>query len=89
MGTLSLALRFARRDLRGGVVGLRIVLACLALGVAAITAVGTLRAGVEAGITADGARILGGEVEVASQQGPLAQPALYWIAARGARWTTS
>ena len=85
MGTLSLALRFARRDLRGGVVGLRIVLACLALGVAAITAVGTLRAGVEAGITADGARILGGEVEVASQQGPLAQPALDWIAARGAR----
>ncbi|MBR0680807.1 FtsX-like permease family protein [Roseomonas eburnea] len=85
MKTLSLALRFARRDLRGGVKGLRIVLACLALGVAAITAVGTLRAGVEAGIAADGARILGGEVEVASQQGPLPQATLDWIAARGAR----
>ena len=46
MKTLGLAFRFARRDLRGGVAGLRIVLACLALGVAAITAVGTLRAGV-------------------------------------------
>ena len=80
-----LALRFARRDLRGGVKGLRIVLACLALGVAAITAVGTLRAGVEAGIRADGARILGGEVEVASQQGPLPQAVLDWIAAQGAR----
>ncbi len=62
MKTLSLAFRYARRDLRGGVKGLRIVLACLALGVAAITAVGTLRAGVEAGIAADGSRILGGEI---------------------------
>ncbi|MEO3474682.1 FtsX-like permease family protein [Roseomonas sp. CAU 1739] len=85
MKTFGLALRFARRDLRGGVKGLRIVLACLALGVAAITAVGTLRAGVEAGITADGARILGGEVEVASQQGPLPQPAVDWLAAHSAR----
>lgn len=85
MKTLSLAFRYARRDLRGGVKGLRIVLACLALGVAAITAVGTLRAGVEAGIAADGARILGGEVEVASQQGPLPQQAIDWLAARSAR----
>lgn len=85
MKTLSLALRFARRDLRGGVTGLRIVLACLALGVAAITAVGTLRAGVEAGIAADGARILGGEVEVASQQGALPQALADWVTARGAR----
>lgn len=83
--TVTLALRFARRDLRGGVKGLRIVLACLALGVAAITAVGTLRAGVEAGIAADGSRILGGEVEVASQQGPLPQQAVDWLAARSAR----
>lgn len=85
MKTLSLALRFARRDLRGGVKGLRIVLACLALGVAAITAVGTLRAGVEAGIAADGARILGGEIEIASQQGPLPQEAIDWVAAQRAR----
>jgi len=85
MTTLALALRFARRDLRGGVKGLRIVLACLALGVAAITAVGTLRAGVEAGIAADGARILGGEVEVASQQGALPQAVSDWATARGAR----
>ncbi|MBR0652406.1 FtsX-like permease family protein [Roseomonas terrae] len=85
MKTLSLALRFARRDLRGGVKGLRIVLACLALGVAAITAVGTLRAGIEAGIAADGSRILGGEVEVASQQGPLPPVAADWLAAHSAR----
>lgn len=85
MSTLSLAFRFARRDLRGGVKGLRIVLACLALGVAAITAVGTLRAGIEAGIAADGARILGGDVEVASQQEPLPPEVLAWFAAQRAR----
>ncbi len=85
MTTLSLALRFARRDLRGGVKGLRIVLACLALGVAAITAVGTLRAGIAEGLRADGARILGGEVEVASQQGPLPEAAVAWLTAHSAR----
>jgi putative ABC transport system permease protein len=85
MRTLTLAFRFARRDLRGGVKGLRIVLACLALGVAAIAAVGTLRAGVAEGLRADGARILGGEVEIGSQQGPVPPAALEWMAARGAR----
>lgn len=85
MKTIALAFRFARRDLRGGVKGLRIVLACLALGVAAISAVGTLRAGIEAGISSDGARLLGGEVEVASQQGPLPQAAVDWLAQHAAR----
>lgn len=85
MRTLAIALRFARRDLRGGVKGLRIVLACLALGVAAITAVGTLRAGIEAGIASDGAALLGGEVEVASQQGPLPQAAVDWLTQHSAR----
>ncbi|WP_139323411.1 hypothetical protein, partial [Roseomonas sp. TAS13] len=61
-GTLALAWRLARRELRGGVKGLRIVLACLALGVAAIAAVGTLRAAVETGLAADGARLLGGDL---------------------------
>lgn len=83
MRTLRLALRFARRDLRGGVRGLRIVLACLALGVAAIAAVGTLRAGVAEGLRADGARILGGEIEVSSLQVPLPDTAREWLAARG------
>jgi putative ABC transport system permease protein len=62
LGQVALGLRLARRELRGGVRSLRIVLACLALGVAAIAAVGTLRAGVQAGLLADGARILGGDI---------------------------
>ena len=35
-----IAARFARRELRAGVHGFRIFLACIALGVAAISAVG-------------------------------------------------
>jgi putative ABC transport system permease protein len=85
VSNLLLAFRIARRELRGGLRGLRIVLACLALGVAAITAVGTLRAGVDAGLAADGARILGGDVEIASPYRPLAEAPRAWLAARGAR----
>ena len=59
-----LALRFARRELRTGVRGLRIVLACLALGVAAIAAVGSLREGIDRGLQTEGRRILGGDLEI-------------------------
>ena len=61
---MILALRLAFRDLRGGVRGLRLVLACLALGVAAIAAVGTLRTGIERALARDGQQILGGDIEI-------------------------
>ncbi|WP_372618474.1 ABC transporter permease [Falsiroseomonas sp.] len=76
--------RLARRELRGGLKSLRIVLACLALGVAAIAAVGTLRAATEAGLQADGARLLGGDIEVETNQRALPQAAKDWATARGA-----
>ena len=82
---MILALRLARRELRGGVRGLRIVLACLALGVAAIAAVGTLRAGVDRGLAADGRRILGGDLEVEGGSQPLPDTLRDWLRARGAR----
>lgn len=62
--SLAIASRFAARELRGGLRGFRVFLACLALGVAAIAAVGTVRAGIEAGLTRDGAALLGGDAEV-------------------------
>ncbi len=62
--TTAIAWRFALRELRGGLRGFRVFLACLALGVAAIAAVGTVRAGIEAGLTRDGAALLGGDAEV-------------------------
>jgi putative ABC transport system permease protein len=57
-------LRIARRELRGGLKGFRIFLACLALGVAAIAAVGSVREAIEAGLTREGAVILGGDAEM-------------------------
>ncbi len=62
--SLAVASRFAARELRGGLRGFRVFLACLALGVAAIAAVGTVRAGIEAGLQRDGAALLGGDAEV-------------------------
>ncbi|MEH6831395.1 MAG: FtsX-like permease family protein [Sulfitobacter sp.] len=62
--SLSLATKFARRELRGGLRGFRLFLACLALGVAAIAAVGSVRAAIEAGLKREGASILGGDAEL-------------------------
>lgn len=62
--TLAIAARFARRELRGGLQGFRIFLACLALGVAAIAAVGTVRSGIQEGLEREGTSLLGGDAEV-------------------------
>ena len=58
-----LAWRELRGGLKGGLRGFRIFLLCLALGVGAIAAVGTVRAAIEAGIEREGARLLGGDAE--------------------------
>lgn len=60
----TLAYRLARRELRGGLRGFRIFLACLALGVMAIAAVGTIRASIQAGLAEEGAALLGGDAVV-------------------------
>ncbi len=82
---MSLVLRLARRELRGGVRGLGIVLACLALGVAAIAAVGTLREGIERGLARDGSRILGGDLSVQGGAQPLPDALRVWLRGRGAK----
>ena len=60
----ALSARFARRELRGGIRGFRVFLACLALGIAAIAAVGLVRESIEAGIAEQGAELLGGDAEI-------------------------
>lgn len=64
MSALRQAARFARRDMRGGLRGFRIFLACLALGVAAIAAVGSVRESLQAGLESQGAVLLGGDAAV-------------------------
>lgn len=59
-----LALRLAARELRGGIAGFRVFLACLTLGVAAIAAVGSTRAAIEGGLAREAASLLGGDAQV-------------------------
>lgn len=64
MSTLRLATKLASRELRGGLRGFRIFLACVILGVAAIAAVGTVRESIATGLSQEGARLLGGDAEI-------------------------
>ncbi len=58
-----LAMRLARRELRGGLSGFRIFLLCLVLGISTIAAVGSLSASLVAGMRAQGQTILGGDAD--------------------------
>lgn len=62
--SFSLAARLARRELRGGLSGFRIFIACLALGVAAIAGVGSVSTALTRGLSERGQEILGGDVDV-------------------------
>ena len=81
---MILALTIARRELRGGVRGLWIVLLCLALGVGVIAAVGTLRSAVNAGLAANGRALLGGDLDVDGGSQPLPAQLRDWLHKRGA-----
>ncbi|MEX0969866.1 MAG: FtsX-like permease family protein [Paracoccaceae bacterium] len=61
---MNLAFRLAWREMRGGLAGFRIFLVCLALGVAAIAAIGSVRMAVEAGLGAEATTLLGGDAEM-------------------------
>ncbi|CAN7695002.1 FtsX-like permease family protein [Bosea sp. LjRoot9] len=58
---VALALRLAWRDLRGGLRGFGVFIACLALGVMAIAAVASASRGLTEGLSREGRRILGGD----------------------------
>ncbi|MEO0719935.1 MAG: drug:proton antiporter, partial [Pseudomonadota bacterium] len=62
--TIPTAWTFARRELRGGLRGFRVMLACLALGVAGIAAVGSVVAAINDGLAQEGRKLLGGDAEV-------------------------
>lgn len=65
------AARLARRELRGGIKGFRLLVACLALGVAAIAASGSIKASFHRALTEDGRALLGGDAELSQSYHPL------------------
>ncbi len=61
---MMLAWRLARRELRGSLGSFRVFLACLAIGVASIAAVGSITGAITAGLQGNGRALLGGDVEL-------------------------
>ena len=78
----GLAFRLARRELRGGIRGFRIFLACLTLGVAAIATVQSVSGGILQALRADGRAILGGAVALRTVYRPVDERQHEWLAAR-------
>lgn len=74
-----LPLRIAARELRGGLKGFGIFLACLTLGVAAIASVGSVSSALVRGLAEEGQTILGGDVgfEIVHRQANAAEQA--WL----------
>jgi putative ABC transport system permease protein len=62
--TVRLALRFAWRELRGGLNGFAVFIGCIALGVMAIAGVGSVAASLADGLADAGQAILGGDLAV-------------------------
>ena len=72
----AIPIRLARRELRGGLGGFRIFLACLTLGVAAIATVQSVSSGVMQGLRNDGQAILGGDIAIRRIYRPAEGPEL-------------
>ena len=75
----GMAFRIARRELRGGLRGFYVFLACLTLGVAAIAAVGSLSASIERGLRTDARVLLGGDIEVRQLYTPVDDAVLAYL----------
>jgi len=80
---LRLALRFALRELRGGLTGFYVFLACIALGVAAISGVNSVAQSITSGITQEGRTLLGGDIAFRSVHRPIGSAQRSWIASHG------
>ncbi len=76
---MSVVFRIAYRELRGGLAGFRIFLLCLALGVMAITTVGSVRMAIEEGLEAESDAILGGDASMQFTYRMANEAELAWI----------
>jgi putative ABC transport system permease protein len=81
--TIRVAFRLARRELRRGLSGFRIFLACLILGVASIAGVGSLSEALLNGLSLQGRELLGGDVELRLTQREATEEERAWLDAHG------
>ncbi len=79
-----LALRFALRELRGGLRGFYVFIACIALGVMAIAGVGSVAASLSQGLAREGRTLLGGDVAFSLIQREAKPDEVAFLRSRGA-----
>ncbi len=82
-GGFKLAFSYARRELRGGLKGFRVFIACLALGVATIAGVSSLSEAVIGGLQRDAKRLLGGDVSLRLIHRPATQEQQAYLKSAG------
>ncbi len=79
----SLALRYALRELRGGLRGFYVFIACIALGVMAIAGVGSVAASLGEGLAREGRTLLGGDAAFSLIQREAKPEEVAFLRARG------
>lgn len=83
MPSLPLVLRLAGRELRSGLSGFHVFIACVALGVMVITGVGALSDALKSGFEKQGALLLGGDLTLARPHARATVAERQWIDALG------
>lgn len=81
--SLAFAWKVALRELRGGIAGFRIFLACLILGVMGLAAVGSVTSAIDRGLASEGRNILGGDAALTFAYRFATDDERAWMAARG------
>jgi putative ABC transport system permease protein len=79
----SIPLRFALRELRGGLRGFYVFIACIALGVMTISGVGSVAASLSGGLAREGRTLLGGDVAFSLFQREAKPDEIAFLRARG------
>src|ERR1700741_4494079 len=81
--TVSLPLRYALRELRGGLRGFYVFISCIALGVMAIAGVGSVAASLGDGLAREGRNLLGGDLAFVLFQREAKPQELAFLRSRG------
>jgi putative ABC transport system permease protein len=79
----AIAWSVARRELRGGLKGFKVFLACLVIGVGAMAAVGSIMESINHGLARDARALLGGDIEITQNQKPLGPDVLEFLSQLG------
>jgi putative ABC transport system permease protein len=82
-GAAALSIRYALRELRGGLRGFYVFIACIALGVLAIAGVGSVAASLSDGLAREGRTLLGGDVSFVLFQREAKPAEVAYLGSRG------